>query len=92
MNAYAMYDSIEEFRWVRQQLQDERDAWIDNRAQEIIALFPDWPVFASSPMLPAVVHFALQGECATEAYNEMVSVAAYERAKLEWEYIATCPF
>ncbi|END4116446.1 host nuclease inhibitor GamL, partial [Escherichia coli] len=32
MNAYLTCDRIEERRWANQQIQDEKDKWIDDRA------------------------------------------------------------
>jgi hypothetical protein len=40
MNAYLTYDRIEDRRWVEQQLTDEKEKWIDDRAKELIAMFP----------------------------------------------------
>ncbi|HAH8897977.1 TPA: host nuclease inhibitor GamL, partial [Escherichia coli] len=37
MNAYLTCDRIEERRWVNQHIQDEKDKWIDDRAQELIS-------------------------------------------------------
>lgn len=34
MNAYLTCDRIEERRWINQQIQDEKDKWIDDRAEE----------------------------------------------------------
>jgi hypothetical protein len=34
MNAYLTYDRIEDRRWVEQQLTDEKEKWIDDRAQK----------------------------------------------------------
>ncbi|EEC8439141.1 host nuclease inhibitor GamL, partial [Escherichia coli] len=31
MNAYLTCDRIEERRWANQQIQDEKDKWIDDR-------------------------------------------------------------
>lgn len=44
MNAYLTCDRIEERRWVNQHIQDEKDKWIDDRAQELISMFPDKPL------------------------------------------------
>jgi hypothetical protein len=41
MNAYLTYDRIEDRRWVEQQLTDEKEKWIDDRAKEMIAMFPE---------------------------------------------------
>jgi hypothetical protein len=40
MNAYLTYDRIEDRRWVEQQLTDEKEKWIDDRAQQIIDMMP----------------------------------------------------
>ncbi|MBW4309885.1 host nuclease inhibitor GamL [Escherichia coli] len=37
MNAYLTYDRIEDRRWDEQQITDEKEKWIDDRAQKIIA-------------------------------------------------------
>ncbi|EJU0665780.1 host nuclease inhibitor GamL, partial [Escherichia coli] len=52
MNAYLTCDRIEERRWANQQIQDEKDKWIDDRAQELISMFPDKPLLMSSLFLP----------------------------------------
>jgi hypothetical protein len=36
MNAYRAYDVIEERKWAEQTLTEEKQKWIDDRAQEII--------------------------------------------------------
>lgn len=43
MNAYLTYDRIEDRRWVEQQLTDEKEKWIDDRAQKIIDMMPKEP-------------------------------------------------
>jgi len=43
MNAYLTYDRIEDRRWVEQQLIDEKEKWIDDRAQQIIDMMPKEP-------------------------------------------------
>ncbi|HBQ5923828.1 TPA: host nuclease inhibitor GamL, partial [Klebsiella pneumoniae subsp. pneumoniae] len=35
MNAYRAYDVIEERKWAEQTLTEEKQKWIDDRAQEI---------------------------------------------------------
>ncbi len=52
MNAYLTYDRIEDRRWVEQQLTDEKEKWIDDRAKELIAMFPAKPLEMSSLFLP----------------------------------------
>ncbi|MDU2018927.1 MAG: host nuclease inhibitor GamL, partial [Leclercia adecarboxylata] len=43
MAAYRAYDHIEDRRWVEQQINDEKEDWIDKRAQEIIDMMPKEP-------------------------------------------------
>ena len=43
MNAYLTYDRIEDRHWVEQQLTDEKEKWIDDRAQKIIDMMPKEP-------------------------------------------------
>ncbi|TXU38437.1 host nuclease inhibitor GamL, partial [Enterobacter roggenkampii] len=43
MNAYLTYDRIEDRRWVEQQLDDEKEKWIGDRAREIIDMMPKEP-------------------------------------------------
>lgn len=52
MNAYLTCDRIEDRRWANQQIQDEKDKWIDDRAQELISMFPDKPLLMSSLFYP----------------------------------------
>ncbi|VEC04814.1 Uncharacterised protein [Klebsiella pneumoniae] len=41
MNAYRAYDAIEERKWAEQSLTEEKQKWIDDRAQEIIDALPE---------------------------------------------------
>ena len=43
MNAYRAYDVIEERKWAEQTLTEEKQKWIDDRAQEIIDALPKEP-------------------------------------------------
>lgn len=43
MNAYRAYDAIEERKWAEQSLTEEKQKWIDDRAQEIIDALPKEP-------------------------------------------------
>ncbi|MGT1791749.1 host nuclease inhibitor GamL, partial [Enterobacter hormaechei subsp. xiangfangensis] len=43
MNAFLTYDRIEDRCWVEQQLTDEKEKWIDDRAQQIIDMMPKEP-------------------------------------------------
>ena len=40
MYAYRAYDVIEERKWAEQSLTEEKQKWIDDRAQEIIDALP----------------------------------------------------
>lgn len=92
MNAFLTYDRIEDRRWVEQQLTDEKEKWIDDRAQELIALFPDNPLLNCSIFLPKEARYALLSDKAQEAYNDFISACAYARAEEEWQAQAPCPF
>ena len=92
MNAYRAYDSIEDRRWASQQLVDEKDKWIDDRAKELIEMFPKTPSMNRSLFLPEEACYALMGDKAQEAYHDFISTCAYARAEEEWERRAPCPF
>lgn len=92
MAAYRAYDHIEDRRWVEQQLTEDKEKWIDNRAQEIINMFPNSPRLNHSLFLSDEACFALMGDKAQEAYNDFICTCAYARAEEEWRQQATCPF
>lgn len=92
MNAFRAYDRIEESRWVEQAITEEKEQWIDNRAKELIAMFPKYALQMSSLFLPKEAQLALVGEKAEEAYNDYITRLCYDRAEEEWERQATCPF
>ncbi|MGG7716455.1 host nuclease inhibitor GamL [Klebsiella aerogenes] len=92
MNAFLTYDRIEDRLWVEQQLTEDKEKWIDDRAKELIAMFPAKPLQMSSLFLPKEAQLALVGDKAEEAYNDYISACAYARAEEEWERLASCPF
>lgn len=92
MNAFRAYDRIEASRWVEQAITEEKDQWIDNRAKELIAMFPKYALQMSSLFLPKEAQLALVGEKAEEAYNDYITRLCYDRAEEEWERKAPCPF
>ena len=92
MNAFLTYDRIEDRRWVEQQLTEDKERWINDRAKELIAMFPAKPLQMSSLFLPKEAQLALVGDKAEEAYNDYISACAYSRAEEEWERLASCPF
>ncbi len=94
MAAYRAYDHIEDRRWVEQQLTDEKEKWIDDRAQEIISLLPDNPtgLFLFSVPIDSSPYEGLRSDKAGEAYNDFVSAVAYAQAEHDWEHRTGCPF
>ena len=92
MNACRAYDRIEDGRWVQQQIADEKDKWIDDRAKQLIEMFPKVPGMNRSLFLPEEASYALMSDKAQEAYNDFISTCAYARAEEEWERKAPCPF
>jgi hypothetical protein len=92
MNAYRISDDLEERRWVEQKMVEEKEKWIDDRAKELIAMFPRSPLQMSSLFLSRDAQFALTSEKAQEAYNDYISACAYARAEDEWERKLPCPF
>lgn len=94
MAAYRAYDHIEDRRWVDQQLADEKEKWVDDRAKEIIALLPTSPtgLLLFSVPIDSSPYEGLRHDKATEAYNDFVSAVAYARAEHDWEYRTGCPF
>ena len=92
MNAFRAYDRIEESRWVDQAITEEKEQWIDDRAKELIAMFPKEALQMSSLFLPKEAQLAMVGDKAEEAYNDYITRLCYDRAELEWERKAPCPF
>lgn len=92
MSAFLTYDRIEDRRWVEQQLSEDKEKWIDDRAKELIAMFPAKPLQMISLFLPKEAQLALIGDKAEEAYNDYISACAYARAEEEWGRLASCPF
>ncbi|RFS80604.1 host nuclease inhibitor GamL [Leclercia adecarboxylata] len=94
MAAYRAYDRIEDRRWVDQQLSDEKEKWIDDRAQEIIDMMPKDPtgLFHFSVPIDSSPYEGLRHDNATEAYNDFVSAVAYAQAEHDWEHRTGCPF
>lgn len=94
MAAYRAYDHIEDRRWVEQQLTDEKEKWVDDRAKEIIALLPKSPtgLFYFSVPTSSIPYEGLRSDIANEAYNNLITAAAYAQAEYEWEHRTGCPF
>lgn len=94
MNAYLTYDRIEDRRWVEQQLTDEKEKWIDDRAQQIINMMPKEPsgLFHFSVPIHNTPFSGLRSDKAGEAYNDFISAVAYSQAEYDWEHRTGCPF
>lgn len=94
MNAYRAYDRIEDGRWVRQQIADEKDKWIDDRAKEIISIMPKELSRAFLFSIPASLRpsMGLSSDKAGEVYNDLITAIAYAQAEYEWDHRTGCPF
>lgn len=92
MNAYRALDRIEAQKEFAHQAAIKRDQWIDQRAQEIIEMFPKEPLLNRSLFLPQDACYALMGDKAQEAYNDFISACAYARAEKEWQKQEPFPF
>lgn len=94
MSAYRAYDRIEDGRWVQQQMADEKDKWIDDRAREIIATMPKnlTGLFLSSLPFELRPYEGLRSDKAGEVYNDLISAIAYAQAEYEWDHRTGCPF
>ncbi|BBW45677.1 hypothetical protein STN0717ENT73_19910 [Enterobacter cloacae] len=94
MNAYLTYDRIEDRRWAEQQLIDEKEKWIGDRAREIIDIMPKDPsgLFHFTIPIDSSPYEGLRSDEAGEAYNDFISVVAYAQAEYDWEHRTGCPF
>ncbi|EOY2722997.1 host nuclease inhibitor GamL [Citrobacter freundii] len=94
MNAFLTYDRIEDRRWVEQQLDDEKEKWIDDRAQKIIDMMPKEPsgLFHFSVPIDSSPYEGLRSDDAGNAYNDFISAVAYAQAEYDWEHRTGCPF
>ncbi|AYQ11311.1 MULTISPECIES: host nuclease inhibitor GamL [Enterobacteriaceae] len=94
MNAYLTYDRIEDRRWAEQQITDEKEKWIDDRAQKIIDMMPKEPsgLFHFTIPIDSSPYEGLRSDKAGEAYNDFISVVAYAQAEYDWEHRTGCPF
>ncbi|MCA6701585.1 host nuclease inhibitor GamL [Klebsiella pneumoniae] len=94
MAAYRAYDHIEDRRWVEQQLTDEKEDWIDKRAQEIIDALPKEPsgLFRFSVPMDKSPYEGLRSDAVGEAYNNLISAVAYAQAEYDWDHRTGCPF
>lgn len=94
MNAYRAYDVIEERKWAEQSLTEEKQKWIDDRAQEIISALPSEPMTLFYLSLQSGPHpyEGLRSDKAGEAYNDFISAVAYAQAEYDWDHRTGCPF
>ncbi|EMF4676181.1 host nuclease inhibitor GamL [Escherichia coli] len=75
-------------------LTDEKEKWIDDRAQQIIDMMPKEPsgLFHFSVPIDASPYEGLRSDKAGEAYNDFISAVAYAQAEYDWEHRTGCPF
>lgn len=94
MNAYRAYDVIEEHKWAEQTLTEEKQKWVDDRAQEIIDALPKEPsgLFRFSVPMDKSPYEGLRSDSAGEAYNDFISAVAYAQAEYDWDHRTGCPF
>lgn len=94
MNAYRAYDAIEERKWTEQSLTEEKQKWIDDRAQEIISALPSEPIQLFYLSLQAGPHpyEGLRSDKAGETYSDFISAVAYSQAEYDWDHRTGCPF
>jgi hypothetical protein len=93
MNAYRAYDVIEERKWAEQTLTEEKQKWIDDRAQEIIdACRKSRHAALRQSASSAFPYEGLRSDKAGEAYNDFISAVAYAQAEYDWDHRTGCPF
>ena len=86
MSAYAIHDRIEQGCNDDHQAQIKKDAWIDARANELLAVYPDKLTgFADAFSLPFELRSHFYGAKAQEAYLEFIHVLAWQQAADDWE-------
>lgn len=73
---------------------EEKQKWIDDRAQEIIDALPKEPsgLFRFSVPMDKSPYEGLRSDAAGEAYNDLISAVAYAQAEYDWDHRTGCPF
>lgn len=94
MNAYRAYDVIEERKWAEQSLTEEKQKWVDDRAQEIINTMPGdlLQLFYLSLQAGPQPYEGLRSDAAGEIYNDLRTAIAYAQAEYDWDHRTGCPF
>ncbi|WME31929.1 host nuclease inhibitor GamL [Klebsiella pneumoniae] len=95
MNAYRAYDVIEERKWAEQTLNEEKQKWIDDRAQEIIDALPKEPsgLFRFSVPMDEKAHTKASAAMQLARHITISSSAvAYAQAEYDWDHRTGCPF
>ncbi|HCQ8451272.1 TPA: host nuclease inhibitor GamL [Klebsiella oxytoca] len=94
MNAYRAYDVIEERKWAEQTLTEEKQKWVDDRAQEIINATPGdlLQLFYLSFQTGSLPYEGLRSDAAGEIYNDLRTAIAYAQAEYDWDHRTGCPF
>ncbi|PQX84103.1 host nuclease inhibitor GamL [Cronobacter sakazakii] len=86
MQAYRMQDRAEHQRAAVHQAELEKQAWVDNRAEELLKLYPALLIdFASTSSLLFEIRSHFYTTKAGEAYNAMIHTLAWQQAEDDWE-------
>lgn len=86
MNAFLIHDRIEHNKAKAHQADAEKQKWIDDRANELLKLYPLKLVdFASVFTLPFELRSHFYQSKADEAYSEFFHTLAWQQAEDDWE-------
>jgi hypothetical protein len=85
MNAYAMADLIEDQRGRAEQAAADREKWIDEETERLLALFPDHPEDFRSIHLHDEVRSMTYGEAAKELYATFAYDLANHQAQRNFQ-------
>jgi hypothetical protein len=93
MNAYRAYDVIEERKWAEQTLTEEKQKWIDDRAQEIIDALPRSRQACSASLYRwTKAHMKASAAISWRGIQRFISAIAYAQAEYDWDHRTGCPF
>lgn len=85
MQAYAMADLIEDQRSRAEQAAADRQKWIDDETERLLALFPDHPANFRANTLPDEVREMTYGETAKELYATFAYDLANNQAQRNYQ-------
>jgi len=91
MNAYAIYDRVQQQKDAEEQAEAERQEWVDKETARILAFFPDSLMDFRSINLPDEVREATHAPAAAEMYADFAwqiannqAVTNYQLKQLGW--------